>query len=293
MAYYMIGSEHPELVTLPLNISCHEAIMPPDETAHFSAFNEHNHASVEILYITSGELFVELEHRPYHLKTGDVILFNPYDIHKAWFSGNGMTNSYLCITTPIDRLLRSFNKSVLGATAQDLNQLRSGFDHFYPAGTAVAQQLGAHMIGINDAFYKKTIDSECAVMQHMFALLTSLFDGHYHMTDANERHNLEFIQSVSKYVSEYYRQNLTTADVAAALFMTTSNFCHQFRQNFGCRFLQYLCEFRIQRSLSYADQHMNIAQIASEVGFSDYCYFSRSFRKHIGISPAKYFGKWH
>ncbi len=293
MAYYMTGSEHPELVTLPINISFHDTIMPPDGTTHLVAFNEHNHASMEMLYITSGELFVALEHRPYHLKTGDVILFNPYDIHKAWFSGNGMTNSYLCITTPIDKILRVFNKSVLSDTAQDLNQLRSGFDHFYPAGTDIAKHLGTHILGINDAFYKKTINSECAVMQHMFALLTRLFDGHYHVTDANERHNLEFIQSVSKYIGEYYRKSITTADIAAELFMTPSSFCHQFKQNFGCRFLQYLCEFRIQRSLSYADQNLNIAQIASEVGFSDYCYFSRSFKKHIGMSPAKYFGKWH
>lgn len=293
MAFYLTTAEHPELVTLPVNISYHEKIMTLDRTTHYSPFNEHNHDAVEILYITGGELLVELEHRPYHLKTGDIILFNSYDIHAAWIPPNGMTNSYLCVTTSINRILRIFNKSVLSEAAQDLKELRSGFDHFYPAGTDIAQRLGAHIDGINRSFYKKTIESECAVMQHLLGLFTDLFDGHYHMTDASERHNLEFLRSVSEYVNTHFRQSVTTATIAAALFMTPSNFCHQFKQNFGCRFLRYLCEFRIQQSLRYAGQNLTISQIASEVGFSDYCYFSRSFKKYIGQSPAKYFGKWH
>lgn len=291
MAHYLTYCDQPELVTLPVNIVYKERIFSPENKAENTAFSEHNHSALEILYITGGELYLELEKRPYRLKKGDVVLFNSYDIHKGWFEGAG-THSYLCLTSNIERILKFFEKSVLKDAARDLMELRSGFDHYYPAGTDIAQRLGGCIGGIYEAFYKKTFNSECAVLQNLFGMLSALFDGYYHMTDANARHNVDFLRSVSEYVSEHFRQNITTADIAAALFMTPSNFCHQFNQNFGCSFLKYLREYRVQVAKSYLGSGMSISQIASEVGFSDYCYFSRSFKKYVGQSPAVFFGIW-
>lgn len=56
--------------------------------------------------------------------------------------------------------------------------------------------------------------------------------------------------------------------------------------------MQYLCDFRLQIATDRINGNLSIAEIASEAGFNDYCYFSRSFKKYIGVTPAKYFGKW-
>ncbi|MBR4866617.1 MAG: helix-turn-helix domain-containing protein, partial [Clostridia bacterium] len=54
-----------------------------------------------------------------------------------------------------------------------------------------------------------------------------------------------------------------------------------------------LCRYRVQRAATdYAFSSLSIAEIAEAVGFSDYCYFSKSFKKYIGKSPAEYLGKW-
>lgn len=48
--------------------------------------------------------------------------------------------------------------------------------------------------------------------------------------------------------------------------------------------------YRIIKSTElYKNSGLSIAEIATRVGFSDYSYFSRSFKKHMGISPSKYF----
>ena len=38
---------------------------------------------------------------------------------------------------------------------------------------------------------------------------------------------------------------------------------------------------------------MPLTKLASLVGFSDYNYFSRIFKKHMKESPAHYFNKWN
>ena len=77
------------------------------------------------------------------------------------------------------------------------------------------------------------------------------------------------------------------------MYMEISLFCHTFKRHFGISFSSHLCRYRCIRAAElYKNSGMNIADIAAAVGFSDYCYFSRSFKKYIGQSPAIYFGKW-
>ena len=38
-------------------------------------------------------------------------------------------------------------------------------------------------------------------------------------------------------------------------------------------------------------EEISISQIAEQVGFSDYCHFSKTFKKIIGVTPSMYFQK--
>jgi AraC-like DNA-binding protein len=49
------------------------------------------------------------------------------------------------------------------------------------------------------------------------------------------------------------------------------------------------CKYNIK---NYASSELSVKDIATAVGFNDYCYFSRSFKKYVGQSPAFYFKKW-
>lgn len=73
--------------------------------------------------------------------------------------------------------------------------------------------------------------------------------------------------------------------------MHPKKFCRRFKQNFGCSFLKYLNEYRINESLRCFNEEISISQIAERVGFSDYCHFSKTFKKIIGVTPSMYFQK--
>lgn len=54
----------------------------------------------------------------------------------------------------------------------------------------------------------------------------------------------------------------------------------------GCNLI---CSIRIKKALSILlDNSYNISEIAFEVGYNDPKYFTRCFRKELGISPTKY-----
>lgn len=98
---------------------------------------------------------------------------------------------------------------------------------------------------------------------------------------------------VSKYLDTHYTENISTCDIAGNFYMTIPSFCYIFKKNFGMTFLSYLSKYRILRATElYKENQTSLSDLATMVGFDDYCYFSRSFRKHMGESPSIYFGKW-
>lgn len=57
MAYYLTSPVHPELITMPINITCHKNGNIQNGEKNARAFGKHNHSVTEILYMTEGELF--------------------------------------------------------------------------------------------------------------------------------------------------------------------------------------------------------------------------------------------
>lgn len=91
-------------------------------------------------------------------------------------------------------------------------------------------------------------------------------------------------------LDQYINQNLATAirtcDLAALLRLSCSHFSHVFKQTFGITPLAYVARKRIAAAsemMLTTDQPL--AQIAHAHGFCDQSHFTRTFRRHTGLSP--------
>lgn len=91
-------------------------------------------------------------------------------------------------------------------------------------------------------------------------------------------------------IHETYTSNtLTIAQLASLCGMTPEYFRKLFGKISGTSPLKYINELRIQRAkeLLYSGMY-SISEVAEMSGFSDTGYFSRSFKKLVGVSPTKY-----
>ncbi|MCP3964830.1 MAG: AraC family transcriptional regulator [Lentisphaerae bacterium] len=78
-------------------------------------------------------------------------------------------------------------------------------------------------------------------------------------------------------------------EMSEALKLSPPYFCRLFKNKTGHSPVDYFIRLKIQRACNYLNfTNMKIKDICEEIGYSDPYYFSRSFKKVMGQSPAQY-----
>ncbi|MDF2512355.1 MAG: response regulator containing CheY-like receiver domain and AraC-type DNA-binding domain [Herbinix sp.] len=91
------------------------------------------------------------------------------------------------------------------------------------------------------------------------------------------------------YIHENFFEELTLLSLSQKYNVESSYFSRVFRQETGDNLMLYIAKRRIDKSKEYmADSKINLTEIAFMVGYDDYTYFNRVFRKLTGISPSEY-----
>lgn len=91
------------------------------------------------------------------------------------------------------------------------------------------------------------------------------------------------------YIRQHYRKNLSNQDLGRIFNFHPAYISRLIRRQTGLPLHQYLIRYRINMALNLLQtKKTSIADIARQVGFSDLNYFSRCFKKAIGVSPKRY-----
>lgn len=101
----------------------------------------------------------------------------------------------------------------------------------------------------------------------------------------------DIIKQAASYIDEHYYEELTLASLAEQFHVESSYFSRLFRQETGQNVMLYIAEKRIQKAKEYMqDEKRSLTEIAFLVGYDDYTYFNRVFRKIAGVNPREYRG---
>ena len=88
------------------------------------------------------------------------------------------------------------------------------------------------------------------------------------------------------YITEHYREGVTLKQVAADCHINTSYLGQVFRKETGSAFTDYVNALRIQEAQRLlSNPTLKVYEVAEQVGFTDYHYFLKIFKKVTGITP--------
>jgi len=97
------------------------------------------------------------------------------------------------------------------------------------------------------------------------------------------------IQAARAYIDEHYADDIVLADVAAASNISASRLSGLFKEETGSSVMSYRNELRLVKAAQLLLQsNLRIADVGSRVGYPEQAFFSRIFRKYLGMSPRQY-----
>lgn len=86
-----------------------------------------------------------------------------------------------------------------------------------------------------------------------------------------------------------FQKPLGLGEISGYLGISPSYFSHLFKKETGKTYVEYLNELRLHKVLEeLKNSNMKLSVIAERNGFNNLEYFSRFFKKHMGVSPAKW-----
>jgi AraC-like DNA-binding protein len=97
------------------------------------------------------------------------------------------------------------------------------------------------------------------------------------------------VRQAMAYIHGHYAEPISRTDLARHVALSEDYLTACFRKELGVTPIAYLNRYRVHQAKQLlSDTSKSITEIALEVGFSDSGYFSRVFRREVGLSPEAY-----
>jgi two-component system response regulator YesN len=96
----------------------------------------------------------------------------------------------------------------------------------------------------------------------------------------------ESFKKLLEYVRENYNKQLQLKQLSEMFSINLTYCCELFRKHTGKTFHEYLTAFRMKKAKELLLlQKSSVTEVSEGVGFEDYFYFNKVFKKHFGKTP--------
>ena len=122
------------------------------------------------------------------------------------------------------------------------------------------------------------------------SIISGVFDSIYKDYLIPEiRSDIELVNEAALYINEHYMLNLSLESIASEFGKTSNQLSYLFYKYKKIRPIQYLISCRLSAACSLlTTTSFSVNKIAKEVGYKDFLFFSRIFKRHYGYSPREF-----
>lgn len=101
--------------------------------------------------------------------------------------------------------------------------------------------------------------------------------------------NPSALENIVEEIQSRYNENITLTGFSEKHNISAGHLSNLLKERLGMSFSEYITAKRVQKAKELlADERLSVEKVANEVGYKDYFYFTKVFKKAVGISPSKY-----
>ncbi len=228
----------------------------------------------QILYIYDGLCRILINGEWLMLGSGNLVLFRPFDPQVYnYCKAEDAATCYLHFT---------------GSGCEEIVQ-KIGFSDSRIINLGKSESIFA--------LFEKTTHE--AKMEHPFSqeicsalvleILYRIGRKNIYLEDKTLLHNQSRIDVARRFMYENYSKDITREDCAKRCNLSVSRFSHIFKEVTGKSPAEFLMDIRMTKAEELLlSTNCSISEIGAMCGFPDSNYFSKTFKKYVGVSPKKY-----
>ncbi|MEX1031657.1 MAG: AraC family transcriptional regulator [Paenibacillaceae bacterium] len=248
-------------------------------------FHEHN--SVEIMYVITGQCQVDVIEDTFTLKKGDFILIDANVSHRLMVENNNpcrMLNIEFVFEQKMSSL-PSMKQLVEGS--QNLSVWLSKHTPYVVLKDPdeIYHTLKSLVIQLDDVGSDKEMMIQLLLAQVLIRIATLAIEAKDHEHQPSD----EYVKNAITYIQHHYDCDIQVKDIAASVNVHPGYLHRIFKASMDCTVMEYLVTIRMEKAkMLLAHTDIPIADIASYVGINSREYFSSLFRKHTDSTPLRY-----
>jgi AraC-like DNA-binding protein/quercetin dioxygenase-like cupin family protein len=252
-------------------------------------FHGERHDFWELVYVDKGEVEVTTDDRQYCLTSGMITFHKPNEFHSFHSSRGTAPNIIVFTFSSKSKELIRFEELTLRLDDDDRNLLanivKEGMKAFvFPFQYPLVRQENA------------PIGSEQIIQMYLELFLIRLLrkmgkpeTDHSLLSLAKEKENKTMTQSVIGFLELHMGEELTLSAISASLRIAKTRLKDEFKKQTGQSIMKYYLRMRLEQAKTLIrEETYNFSEIAERLGFNSPHYFSKAFKKAMGMNPTEY-----
>ncbi len=243
----------------------------------------HWHDELEIIYVKSGFLSVNISGENYIGKTGDAFVVSPGNLHLM--GSHTGTVDYFTFLFPLKYI--SFRTDDM-SDDKLLEPLNSGHLMISPRINDTAKELCEQLI---EVYMSKSESKITAQIKTKIILLQFILEmwkkGFVIENDISGRNTVE--KEMVSYIQQNFTRKISLKEFGEQFHLSEKYISQYFKKHFHITLSQYITYLRLEHAKQLLqDTDIPVTEIAMQSGYQNVSYFIRSFKKTYEVSPLKY-----
>ncbi len=269
--------------TVVLPLACYETTINQNINGYIPL---HWHDEFQFVLVVKGEAIFQINEEYITVQEGEGLFINSGYLHMAK-DKNDSGCTYICLnvspsfvlsqelyTTHVNPYIQATNIPYLLLVPKEL----------------WANNMLASIMSINQLIKQNPPYYEIDISLHLTLIWKNLIingiELEYEQTEMIKNHRMK---KMLNWIHLHYPEKILLDDIARAGQLSRSECCRYFKRILKKTPLNYLTDFRIQKSLILLQQpESNVTDVAYQVGFNSTSYFIDKFRKSMNMTPLVY-----
>lgn len=229
----------------------------------------HFHKQIELLYVHSKSIVIELDRQSISLSKGDFVIVHSYCLHRY---GDYKLSTVLCVPLKYTNYFNNF-KSTDGAYT--VIKSSNATKRIFKAVTNVSNYKKMNMYKQDSVFY---------------SVIGEIYDAYKGLVSIKSASSDEISIKIIEYINANFTENINLESLAEHCGYSKNYISTVFNSSFKCNFNDYLNLIRLHAFVE--EQSINpsesITYTAEKVGFNSPRTFYNAFKAHYNMTPKEY-----